>query len=115
MWLKLSKKYRFLYVDQPVALYRWHESNSMKILMEKMRCAYLELLAREKAFCFGHGLEKLWREQYLGLLYSIVTDKNQPLSAKISSIKLSEIGWIFSRAVRKSIKNLHPVSHPHQP
>lgn len=114
MWLKLTKKFKFLYVDQPVALYRWHQSNSMKILMGKMRCAYLVLLAREKAFCFEHSLKKLWREQYAGLLYSIMRDKTVPLSRKISVIKFSETGWIFFWVIRKCIKRLLAVSHFHQ-
>jgi alpha-1,3-rhamnosyltransferase len=111
MWLKLCKKFKFLYVDQPVALYRWHQSNSMKVLTGKLRCAALILLAGEKVFCFDHGLKQLWQEQYLGFLYSIMRDKTVPFSRKISAIEFAETGWIFSWFIRHRIKKLLAASH----
>lgn len=111
MWLKLSKKFKFLYVDQPVALCRWHQSNSTKILRGKVRSAVLVLLAREKAFCFELGLKKIWQEEYTGILFSLLRDKTVPLSRKVTAIDLAEswaiVYWFMRRTAKKMLIALH--------
>jgi alpha-1,3-rhamnosyltransferase len=114
MWLKLSKKFKFLYVDQPVALYRWHQSNSSKMITGKVRIATLALLAREKAFCFEHGLKKIWREQYTGILSLLLRDKTVPLSRKVSAIEISESWAILYWFMRRTVKKMLVVSHIHK-
>ena len=111
MWLKLSKKFKFLYVDHPVALYRWHQSNTMKVFTGRLRCSALVLLARERVFCFKHGLKKVWEEQYSGILYAIIKDENLPLSRKIFAVKPSAAGWTFSWLLRQSTKKLLVATH----
>jgi alpha-1,3-rhamnosyltransferase len=111
MWLKLSKKFKFFYVDQPVALYRWHQSNSSKILTGKVRCAVLVLLAREKAFCFELGLKKIWQEQYTGILSLLLSDKTVPFSRKVAAIDIAEswaiVYWFMRRTAKKMLIALH--------
>lgn len=101
MWLKLSKKSKFLYVDKPVSLYRWHESNTMKTSRGKLRCEALVLLAGEKRFCLEHGLAETWREEYSGTLSLIMKDKNVPFSMKVSVIDFREVWSFFSWSIRR--------------
>lgn len=101
MWLKLSKKSKFLYIDKPVSLYRWHESNTMKTSFGKLRCGALVLLAREKQFCFKHGLAELWQEEYAGTLSMIMKDKDVPFSMKMSVIDFTEIWLMLSWSMRR--------------
>ncbi len=113
MWLKLSKTFKFLYVDQPVALYRWHQSNSMKVFTGKLRCAALVLLAKEKDFCLEHGLKKIWQDQYAGILFSLLRDKTVPFSRKISAIEIAESWVILSGFMRRVVKKMLIASHLH--
>ncbi len=114
MWLKLSKRFKFSYVDQPVALYRWHESNSMKILIGKLRFAALALLENEKEYCTDHGLGRLWQEQYSGLLTSIVRDRTMPLARRVSVIGSAESWPLFYWSMRRITKKLLIASHIHK-
>lgn len=106
MWLKLSKKARFLYVDRFVALYRWHESNTMKTSLGKLRCGIVTLLAREKQYCAENGLANFWQEEYAGTLSLVMKDKTVPWSKKASLIDLNETPLLVSWALRQIFKKM---------
>lgn len=64
MWFKLSKKYKMKHIDEIVSLYRWHETNSMKVMNKTLAMDAIKLLEREKLYCAGNGLSSSWKKQY---------------------------------------------------
>lgn len=68
MWLKLSKKYKFSYVDKPAALYRWHESNSVKVLEKELQSDSLMLIEKEQEYALSNGYSQEFYSRYIGLL-----------------------------------------------
>jgi alpha-1,3-rhamnosyltransferase len=73
MWLKLSKKYKFAYVDKPVALYRWHTTNSVKAIAKNIHYDALNLLKKEKKFALENKLKHVF---YMSLVNYIVGIRN---------------------------------------
>jgi alpha-1,3-rhamnosyltransferase len=57
IWLRFSKKYKFFYVDIPVALYRWHENNTVKKFNYKLSMDALKILEREKKYISKNRLD----------------------------------------------------------
>jgi alpha-1,3-rhamnosyltransferase len=51
MWVRLSKKYKGIYVDKILSSYRWHQSNAVKTRDRDIRLAVHKMLTREYALC----------------------------------------------------------------
>jgi len=78
LWRKLSKRHNFLYIDRPLACYRWHDSNSVKVMNGKLVLDDVLNLVKKTILC-EHGLIALWRIEYAPGYYR--SDKqNIPLS-----------------------------------
>lgn len=106
LWRKLSKQHRLLYVDRPLALYRWHESNSVKVSSHTLKLHSLLLLMKEKQYCASSDLMPLWRNAYISLLLPVLADNRIPLRTKLSALDVS-IPMCLSvskRLVRKVLK-----------
>ncbi len=108
MWRKLARTHAFLYVDQPVALYRWHQGNSVKVMATRLRQWSLELLVRERDYCYRSGLSESWREAYVELLLPVVMDKNLALGKRIASLdfwQLMKISpYLGQRAINRALR-----------
>lgn len=63
MWLKLSKLYRFSYVNNTVALYRLHGENSIYSESERLTVDSIRLLSQEKCYALSKGFRN---EYYAG-------------------------------------------------
>ena len=61
-WLKLSKRWRFHLIDEVLAHYRWHGSNSVIRLRNLVLRDSIRLFLRERSYCEAHELSALWRE-----------------------------------------------------
>lgn len=72
MWLKLSKKYKFTYIDKPVALYRWHESNSCKIIRKNLIYDSVKLIEKEKSYALSNGYKDIYYESLANGISSII-------------------------------------------
>ena len=94
MWRKLSRKHKFIYVDKIVALYRWHDSNSWKVMGDKLKLGSLLLLLREKQFCSRHNLMKAWRRAYISLLEPVFRDNRIALRQKLSMLDAWEVPYV---------------------
>ena len=108
LWRKLSKHYRFLYLDISVALYRWHDSNSVKISSPKLKLCSLSLLTLERQYCAQHGLLSCWKRAYPSLWLPVLMDKRITWGEKLSEFQLSELlpvsFYVAKRAVQKILK-----------
>ena len=60
LWLKLLQKYKFAFINKPVAYYRWHSNNSMKIQTEKIFKAQLEIVNNQRNFAIKNGYENIF-------------------------------------------------------
>jgi alpha-1,3-rhamnosyltransferase len=118
MWRKLSKQYRFVYIDEPVALYRWHDGNSVKIIRDQLKLCSLRLLREEKHYCANNSLTLLWREAYVSLLFPVLLDKGIAFKKKLSATDRSEMVYIFlyvaKRLARKAFRMLKKGRFQHQ-
>jgi len=101
MWRKLSKQYRFLYIDEPVALYRWHDGNSLKVMSDKLKLCSFRLLAEEKQYCASNGLTQLWKRAYASLILPVLLDKRIALGEKLSALDCSAMSYVLSFLVKR--------------
>jgi alpha-1,3-rhamnosyltransferase len=113
MWLKLAKNYRFVYVDEPVALYRWHVSNTIKSMPKAAKLACLSLVSREQDFCFRRGLVALWGEAYFRFLSPVFEEKSISMREKLSTLDLFALlriapSFIGSRIAARISGRTHP-------
>lgn len=110
MWRKLAKKYKFTYVDRPVALYRWHESNAVKIMSGGLKYWSFILLEKERKYCEDHGLVELWKQAYFELMLPLWMDKGVPLARKLATLKPRNMfllsPYIMRRAVAKAMRTI---------
>jgi alpha-1,3-rhamnosyltransferase len=109
MWLKLSKRYKFCYVDEPLALYRSHEHNTAKNQALVIRAA-LRLIAREGEYCRTNGMDALWRRLYYERRYRFLRDRGVPFWTRLSLLerkdKRSLALFIIQSAPGKALRRL---------
>lgn len=86
MWLKLSKRYRFIYINSPVACYRRHKFNTENS-NEGLTYASLLLLDNEKDFCSNNNFYPTWRRAHNKLLGDLICNKKIPFRRRLSLVK----------------------------
>ncbi len=91
LWRKLAKRYRFVLVDQPVACYRWHESNSVKTVSDRLNLSTYALLGNEREYCEQRGLTEKWRRAQARLLLPVLWGRRIPLRTKLELLYRSEL------------------------
>lgn len=75
MWLKLSKKYRFKYIDLLVGAYRYHNNNSINIRKKQLLIDKCNIIKNEKDFCNKNNLQFDWTIGYFNLLILLFRSK----------------------------------------
>lgn len=55
IWLKLSKEYKFYFVNENVAFYRLHDSNTVSTSTIKLTLDSIKLLKRESRYAISNG------------------------------------------------------------
>ena len=71
MWLKLSKNYKFAYIDEPVALYRWHENNTVKTMKFELIRDSIELLENDRSYALSKGYENIFYSTLIDLVLQL--------------------------------------------
>lgn len=71
MWLKLSKNYKFSYIDEPVALYRWHENNTVKTMKFELIRDSIELLKNDRSYALDKGYENVFYSTLIDLVLQL--------------------------------------------
>ncbi len=95
MWLKLSKNLKLIYIDQPVALYRLHETNTARSTVDGLVYASLLLVNREKDFCIANNLIPTWRKSHNSLMCALLLNRGFPLNKKVPPLKVSDKGSLL--------------------
>jgi len=106
MWLKLARKYRLLYLDKPVAYYRWHESNTQKTTANGLIHPSLLVIDGEKKFCAENNLLSLWNETHNRFAGRLLLDRNFPVSKKLSLLMNSDKASLLLFAIRRIARSL---------
>lgn len=105
MWLKLAKKLKFVYVDQPVALYRCHATNTSRTAADGLAYSLLRVLHQEKNFCAANELTNLWQRTAAILTYDLMLQRGFPFSNKVGILKASDkwslLKFVVSRILRR--------------
>lgn len=104
MWLKLSKKYKFTFIDKSVAFYRWHESNTIKTNTTHLEVDSMKLILKEEEDCKGNkDLMIVWMNTYNNKLLSFLYLKRVDLFLEFLKLKYcrSFILFIFKKVIRK--------------
>ena len=104
MWLKLSKNYKFSYIDEPVALYRWHNTNSIKTNTLQLEIDTMNLLLRDKDYAVLHNYKLAWESNYFNNLIRFLKQHAFRLFLKyISSVSI----YRFSIILIKKLSLIH--------
>lgn len=104
MWLKLSKRYNFLFVDEAECCYRVHGQNSYDTLRTEILRAAVALIANERKYCADNGLAREWKDSFNHQLFRLLMDGNLPLRTKIRELKSAEF-LPFVRFLVKARRN----------
>ena len=115
MWLKLSKRYKLIFVDKTLALYRLHGSNSWDSMPQQLQHASLLLLAREREYCSQNGLTREWKDRFYGLLYWVLRYGNGPIKEKVQELRtlqLSDVPSLSAFLARAGYKKLFRHKSP---
>ena len=103
MWLKLSKNWKFKYIDSVVAKYRLHNTNSISTLMDKINIALLNIIKKEKKYCYKNDLKLLWNLSF-ARLSKIMFFKINFMTSILNIIKLNVI-CLLKLFIKKQMKN----------
>jgi alpha-1,3-rhamnosyltransferase len=112
MWRKLSKMYKFAYVDRPLACYRWHTSNSVKAISHKLKLASFSLVTKEKQYCAQNQLIPSWRQAYVSLLIPVLLDNRIGWREKLSAWDFAETSPVsLMLGKRLAYKAMKTIKH----
>ncbi|MFA9238579.1 MAG: glycosyltransferase family 2 protein [Candidatus Paceibacteria bacterium] len=89
MWLKLSKNYKFAYIDEPVALYRWHDSNTCKTMKFELVRDSIQLLEDEKEYAFSRGYKSVFYATLVNLVIQLRIHNKTMLFKKLIQYSIS--------------------------
>lgn len=104
LWLKLAKKYRFVLVNEIVALYRWHGGNASKVKREQILRDSIWLLENEKAHALEENLHRYFFPVYqfnLSLLREF--DSKQALKKRFRLFRDREFYQYFLDRIKNKL------------
>lgn len=107
MWLKLSKQYKFIWIDEVLAQYRLHGLNTFITRHKTMMRDLLRILKREKDYCYGNGLKKEWKDSYSASVCRLII--HGQLKTSLEYIDRSSIIPILIFSLKKICKKLFGV------
>ena len=65
MWLKLTKCFKILLIEEPLFFYRVHGSNVTIKSSKNIKRSHIDLLKKEKQYCYSTKKDKIWNLGYL--------------------------------------------------
>ena len=114
IWLKLSKKYKFAFVDEAVALYRWHPFNTQKIAPEKFGSSCFKLIEGERGFCISNNLLTEWRQSHESALERFFFNREISPIKRLAHLKPSDLPTITLVAMKLTIRKLARTFSGHE-
>lgn len=106
MWLKLARNYKFYCVDSVVALYRWHDLNSMKTIHSELLFDLTKILKSEKNYADNIGNSDFDSSYYYSLLARNLFLTNCSIKSKISLIDISEMPQLCNFIIKKLLRKV---------
>jgi alpha-1,3-rhamnosyltransferase len=77
LWLKLSRSWRLVYVDEIVAKKRWHDTNTSLRHRDRMVRDAVTLLVRERRHCRDGTLAVVWHRAFVGGVHTILGESRR--------------------------------------
>lgn len=111
MWLKICKKFKFVYVDRPVALYRWHETNTARTIPSGLLYSSFLLVHKEKQFCKSRNLNLLWRNAHNTLAYDLLGDGRVLFKNKLAILKMTPKLSLLRHVIKQYADELRRKAH----
>jgi len=106
MWLKLSKQYRFSYIDQPLALYRLHGLNSCSAITHELMHSSLVLITKEKTYCSQNSLVTDWEESLNFNLFILSRSRRFFLNRNMFSLSAADALSFLLFSIKKARKKI---------
>jgi alpha-1,3-rhamnosyltransferase len=75
MWLKIARNQAFYFLNTRVAYYRVHDSNASITNKDGLAADVIQILEREKQYCFDNHLISEWRVRYFGSISYLFRSK----------------------------------------
>lgn len=104
MWLKLSKSFGFIYVDQPVALYRQHGLNITNMSAVGVLNASMMLVENEKEFCEKNNLASVWRDTSGALMINHLLNRELSKRTRLKIFRRSDKRSLLSFVAKRLAK-----------
>ncbi len=107
IYLKLSKKYKMKYTNQVLALYRQHDTNTVKINALGLIISTIEILQREREYCIQNNYFDIWLKMYGSQLKELLLSKQYRLFAMYFEFKyLFKLFILTLGKFKRSILNM---------
>jgi len=106
MWLKLSRNYKFAYIDAYVAKYRWHLSNSMKTLYDELQYDLLLIFKKEFNYKNNHENKYFKDEYYYNFLINIILFSKSTFRYRLKLLLTNNVITIIYYILKKINKKL---------
>ncbi len=101
MWLKLSKTKRFWLINEPLALYRMHGSNTARTVAGGLLYPLFLLIKREECFCKDNDLISKWKNATTSLAYLLIVNPHFPARKKWSVLKAADKTPLIRHVTRR--------------
>lgn len=105
MWLKLSKKYSFTYLEEPVAYYRLHDTNTSILSSLEVLLDSLKLLERQKVYSTDNNYLQVYFTAKIRLQKAII--KHDPKYIKMLArdvIHFAYLRHLIGMSIKKIMK-----------
>ena len=104
LWLKLAKEFKFVFVDQVVAYYRWHEGNTSKTKRAQILTDSIWLLENEKAYAMKLKFHKHFFPVYQYYLTRLKEfDSKRSFEKKLSLLKDREYYKFYLDKIKEKL------------
>ena len=77
LWLKMSRAWQLVYVDEIVAKKRWHDTNTSLRHRDRMVRDTVTLLVRERRHCRDGTLAVVWQRAFVGGVHTILVESTR--------------------------------------
>lgn len=110
MWLKLSKDYKFAYIYEPVAFYRWHDSNTCKTMKFELVRDSIQLFENEREYALNRGYENILYSTLVNMIIQLRIHDKTLFIKKFFKYSINP-AFIYAftikifNKIKKSIKN----------
>lgn len=103
LWLRMSKKLKFIYVHEVVSQYRLHATSTTKTNKDQLYLDLMKNLKREHDYALESGTYNVWKKKYNSTLLYFLEKKDYKLFVHYYTANSSFIYFIFKKIFSRII------------